>query len=259
MSFSKAEFMEYEYGGIRKSDKMVCSNHFADYAVISFIEQNGSKVPCSYCKTKYQSHYVVSMDDLLNYLNSGIQFFYDDAANAGLPYESAEGGYQGEHFDTYDLLDEIGLDTDLEVKNDIVRGLPDFAWCKKDPFTLEYDIELMYHWKRFSDLVKHKVRYSFFRTREFDLEEKEASDILREIALGTDELDLIKPLKMGDVVFRSRQHEESEYPESVGSLGSPPLKFCKISNRMSPAGISMFYGALIKIHVKLRPLIARII
>jgi len=247
MGQAKNEMMEYEELGFSKPDETyVCSNHFDDEAIISFIEEGGSKISCSYCKPKYQSESVISFDELMRFLCRGIYYFYDDAANAGLAYESAEGGYQGEHYDTYDLIhDEIGLEVDNDkIVEQIINSLPVYCWCKKDPYTLDENQELMYDWNYFSNLLKHKIRYTFFKTKEFDKDEyKETSDVLREIAFSVDSLNLIIEMKEGTFIFRCRQHLLSESPKSIKELGSPPNKFCTFSNRMSPSGISMFYGA----------------
>jgi len=247
MGRAKNEMMEYEELGFSKpNETYVCSNHFDDEAIVSFIEEVGSKISCSYCKPKYQSESVISFDELMRFLCRGIYYFYDDAANAGLAYETAEGGYQGEHYDTYDLIhDEIGLEVDNDkIVEQIINSLPDYYWCKKDPYTLDENQELMYDWDYFSNLLKHKIRYTFFKTKEFDKEEyKETSDILREIAVSIDNLNLITELKNGTPLYRCRQHSMRESPRTVKELGSPPVKFCTFSNRMSPSGISMFYGA----------------
>lgn len=242
----KAEMMEYDELGFSKpEDKNICSNHFSDEAIIAYIDENSTESPCSYCRSEYQSSSVISLDELMRLLCRGIYHFYDDAANAGLSFESAEGGYQGIHFDKYELIHyEIGLELDNEkIYNDIIQLMPDYAFCKKDPFTLDQNQEMIYDWKKFADLLKHKVRYSFFRTKEFDNGNIEVSDILREIALSVDELDLIKTLKAGQEIYRSRQHSVKENPRYLHELASAPAEKCSLSNRMSPAGISMFYGA----------------
>ena len=241
------EMMEYgDMKSLQSLDKNVCSNCFYDKEIICYIEKNGTYESCSYCKPKYQSEKAIGFDELMEFLCRGIYHFYDDAANAGLTFETGEGGYQGKHFSSFELIyEEIGLGAASDkLLTDIIRTLPQFARCKKDPFTLDKNKELIYDWKRFADLLKHSVRYSFFRTRQFDTPDRMApSDILREIALSVDKLDLIKTIKKGDAIFRSRQHAVSETPGTIYDLGAPDLKYCLYSNRMSPAGIPMFYGA----------------
>ena len=68
---------------------------------------------------------------------------YEHAVEA-LGFESAEGGYQGEHLDSYDLLTEelsIGLpnDSDNRLLDILVDCFGDDFWCKRDPYGLRKD------------------------------------------------------------------------------------------------------------------------
>ncbi len=245
MGRAKEEMMEYEDLGFNKPrfDKDACADHFSDPAISSFIKSVGKPNLCNYCKKKSRS--VVSLDTLMRFLCSGIYFFYEDAAQE-LAYESAEGGYIGTHFDTLELIyDEVGLDVnDDQLINDIIECLPNHVWCKKDPYSLDRNIELIYDWHYFSKLVMHKIRYTLFKTKVFDKSEyEEASDILLDISLCIKDLNLIKEVRKGTYIYRSRQHSNNDNPNSIKTLGSPPVESCTFSNRMSPSGISMFYGA----------------
>lgn len=247
MGYAKNKMMENEDLGFKMPKKKnICSNHFYDPAIVDYIELNGKKISCSYCKPKYQSDKAISLEDLMKFLCRGIYFFYDDAANAGLPYESSDEGYHGTYCDSSELIyNVIGLDSDSsEITQEIIDHLQDYFWCKKDSFALDKDEELIYDWKRFADLIKYKVRYSFFKVKRFDSNDHlTISNILLEVARSIDKLNLINIAEKGQVIFRSRQHSSIENLTKIEELGPPPLKYCTFSNRMSPAGISMFYGA----------------
>src|SRR5262249_20798669 len=48
----------------------------------------------------------------------------------------------------------------------------------------------------------------------------------------------------GTRIYRVRLHSASSPPpNTIGELGPPPREMTLFSNRMSPAGVSMFYGA----------------
>jgi len=51
----------------------------------------------------------------------------------------------------------------------------------------------------------------------------------------------VKPLEKGAIVFRARVDNRDKYLSDASALGPPEV--AKNSNRMSPAGIVMFYGA----------------
>lgn len=54
---------------------------------------------------------------------------------------------------------------------------------------------------------------------------------------------MIKSVQAGTKLFRSRQHSVSLTPSTAIDLGTPPAELAVFSNRMSPAGIPMFYAA----------------
>ena len=58
------------------------------------------------------------------------------------------------------------------------------------------------------------------------------------------ELGLIRRLAYGMSVFRVRAHHASEHPEDAASLGATAASLIRSSERMSPAGVPPFYGAL---------------
>ena len=102
-------------------------------------------------------------------------------------------------------------------------------------------------WERFSQGVKYKTRYMFFDCSEDDIsygnpDEIPLSRILKVIGESVQERGLITPIPEGSRFFRAREHKESIICTTACDLGPPPHEFT-CSNRMSPAGIPMFYGA----------------
>uniref|UniRef100_UPI002AC335FF HEPN-associated N-terminal domain-containing protein n=1 Tax=Paraburkholderia sp. J41 TaxID=2805433 RepID=UPI002AC335FF len=64
-----------------------------------------------------------------------------------LPYESAEGGYQGTTWDTAELVfEEICLelprDHDGSLQDEIIGTLNDDVWCDYDWLSLDTDVAL---------------------------------------------------------------------------------------------------------------------
>lgn len=156
---------------------------------------------------------------------AGIGHFYGAPNDEGVGWDSIEGGWQGACvYDTYDLLqDEVALEVDEDLLFiDIIDLIPSYEWCQRDPYALPEHQELSYDWRRFCDIVKHKMRYSFFKSKEYDSPEKEFSDILRQIAVGADSLNLIKYVKKDSIVYRCRLHELTEVISSIEKLTSPP-------------------------------------
>jgi len=84
----------------------------------------------------------------------------------------------------------------------------------------------------------------FRRLSLFLLKKNKPYEILDEIGVLVNDLHLIKTLPENSVFVRVRCHEEGEKLSDVKALGPPPVDKANNSNRMSPAGIPMFYGSI---------------
>jgi len=255
MGRAKEEMMDYysrKYSKI--ADKNVCGNHFEDEAILDFIDNNADEEGiCSYCRLGEQEGGVLPLDVLIRFIENGIHFFYRDPNDEGVSYESAEGGWQGVPvFDAQELLqDEVSLEIDnTRLFVDIMSCFNESEWCRRDPYFPTESQKLSYNWRYFSDLLKHKIRFVFFRTTEFDKnsvfeEQDKAYEILDEVGsrINIDKVNLLKIIKPGSIFYRARQHSKKDKIQSIFNIGSPPNHAVTASNRMSPIGISMFYGA----------------
>jgi len=116
-------------------------------------------------------------------------------------------------------------------------------WCIKSPFQLRKDDQLFATWEDFCFAVKHQTRYLFFRQDDDVYSQYKPSLILDEIGNILDEVNLNTKIKTSKSLIRAREHLESITLKSAKELGTPPMSAAKYSNRMSPAGIPMFYGS----------------
>ena len=177
-----------------------------------------------------------------------IQKEYDDAAN-WLPYETAEGGYQGNTWTTCDLLtDELGLklpnDRNGRLLDSLVGQMPDFVWCESDPYGLNEVQLARFSWKRFCQIVKHERRFFFTNYgQKSDADETlPPAQVLERIFNYADTLDLFVPLAQGTRLYRAREGDYAVLA-TAQDLGPPPQALANQANRMSPAGIVMFYAS----------------
>ena len=219
----------------------VCSHHFDNYGLKEFVLRNADWGNCDYCNSKRK---VIAIADLLKFIGQQINYFYRSADDESISFESREGGYQGPVFDGYDLLEKIELDVDNDIlRKHISTCFQNQMWCKKNPFDPFENKILLYNWNKFSETVKHKSRYVFFQT---DFNESyydtPVHNILNRIGRIVEDLSLFKSIKIGTKIYRSRQHKNENDILSGKNITSPPNEYAKFSNRMSPAGISMFYG-----------------
>lgn len=237
MGLAKAD---YEYWTSlrlkRPIETYVCSNHIENYAIKDLILNNGERGLCSYCKS--QKFTVIEFEFLIKHVSSCLSYFYDDAGNAGMKYETSEGGYVGNTFDISDILSDAGLITEsYELQKDLENAFDDsVAWCERDPYGDREHDELFYNWNVFKELVKHQKRYYFSNTGK-------VHKILDAVGRKASDLHLFRFMDPGTILFRCRQHKESLKIRKASDISSPPPKNVIYSNRMSPIGISMFYCA----------------
>lgn len=230
----------------------VCDKCIDDEIINDFIRSNVEEHSCDFCGEENSDEPIAApLDEVIEFMYQSIDREYQRAVEI-LGWDSREGGYQGSHWDSYELLtDYIGLsfpnDDDGSLLELMASCLGDEPWCERNPYSLSRDEKLTYSWERFCKLIKHERRYFFFllekgKGDEFS-EHLDPSDLLKLIGDTVTEHGLIQTLLQGTLVYRARQQGPGQVLRSTYDLGPPPVEFAVRSNRMSPAGIVMFYGS----------------
>ena len=136
----------------------------------------------------------------------------------------------------------------MEIRDFIAGFLSNEYWTSRDLYSPSTGGILIESWDAFTLLIKHKVRFMFFSKQ---LERKKPSyedyidpySILDEIGEGIKKHKLLTTYKPETLkIFRARQHSNNKELKNVIDLGSPPENAAQ-ANRLSPAGIPMFYCA----------------
>lgn len=226
-------------------EKYVCTGCISDPHLREDIEgELDEDGRCTYCGSSPATDLTVVLDSVAEYLHTE----YADPVHE-LPYESREGGYQGVVYQSDEVLDELGEWTESDgLLADVAEAFAGSAWCQKHYFSLKEDEKLQSGWESFVTQVKHRTRYLFLQ------ELGDEDDAFREgippgrmlEALGsvTSRFDLFTTLPASTEIIRARVHDRDKEPSTAEELGAPPRDGAVRSNRMSPAGIPMFYGAL---------------
>lgn len=230
--------------------KYVCFSCFEDYALKQFIRSRSVANSCSYCGRTSSEPIAAEIDDVADLILEGIRYEYEDAVeNVG--YDSGEGGYLLPTMVTSELLERIFDDEDLGagLVKDLIYALPDANWVHIDPYDLPEDDRLKTDWDGFCRQVKHETRYMFFRLPIQDAKQipedlSAPYEVLFRLGEIIQKIELIKNIPVGFKLFRVRCHSPGETFRTACELGPPPPDCAIHSNRMSPAGIPMFYGAL---------------
>jgi len=235
----------------------VCADCFTDEAIKEFVAGRTEQNECDYCERSSEAPIAAPLDDVLDLMANGLSVEWSDAVNE-LPYESAEGGYQGRAYDTWEFFDEVvGFPTEnARLQEDIAHAFRDRLWCQRNYFSLSDQDALLIGWDEFCDEVKHNRRYFFFSPPLAPLAEPEgepdpsniretptATEILSVIADLVQELDLVKTIPPGQKFARARNCDPSKPFTTAVELGTAPGEKAVSANRMSPSGVPMFYGA----------------
>jgi len=254
MGFAKELWQQQQDQGFDfVGDKYVCAECFGDCVIQEFIDDNAEAKTCSYCGNSSSRPIAAHMDTVMAFILEGIEFEWGDPDNEGVLYETAEGGYQGKVIDSWDLItdeiwDELEIRTD-SLREDIINSIRDRQWCQRNFWELEPEQALIFSWEQFVQQVKYHARYVFFRVDDdsdtlWDTNTTPLSKMLDELGRMASDLDLVEVLEPGTRIWRVRIHDKSERFDTAKELGTVPPDKAKYSNRMSPAGIPMFYGAL---------------
>ena len=163
MGIAKRAWEEAQERGFSVDNGLcVCTNCFEDYGIKTFIEENDTGEPCYFCE--FHGEYSCSLEAALGHIMMCIQTEWGHPANEGLPYETREGGWQGDVYDSWDMLDTTGIEiNNYPLQECIYSSLMNDEWCKRNPYSLTKDRTLYYGWMGFSDFVKNKARYVFYK------------------------------------------------------------------------------------------------
>lgn len=226
----------------------VCADCFGDKHLKAFIEDAASSTECDFCNRESETTNIAApLEEVVELILEAVDREYQRAVEI-LSYESAEGGYQGAHWDSRDMIETIGLDLpndDGTLFEIIADCFGDEPWCDRDPYALREDKLLVFSWERFCEFIKYTRRYFFFQKNE-EFEDREylaPAALLKFIGETVRNLGLVKILREGTLIYRARQFEAGKTLKSSYDFAPPPQERAIRSNRMSPAGIVMFYGS----------------
>lgn len=227
----------------RRGQDAVCSRCINDPALADFVSQRSTKSQCGFCgRLNAQT---VEVDTLFHYMLECLKVEWEDPIHQ----VGWDHGYDKfvEIVDSYDLLflldDPLGHD---DLDEEFVAAF-EHDWCRCDPYRLDPFDVLILSWEHFRNITTTRRRYLV------TLKPADWRPGDNELVNPEEMLDAIGNaiLRAGDRVFRrtndvriirARTHDPSQVLQNATELGPPPSRRARDS-RMSPAGISLFYGA----------------
>lgn len=240
------------------SEKFVCIECVEEPYLAGLVVQNAEAIECSFCEEQVEdggSPIAASYDFLFEVVRAAVHREFQNPDDAGLPYDSEEGGYLGQVFNTSEIISELDAslwDEPNPFWENVIEDLGEYEiWCFRDPFSLKTGEILRNSWHRFQKIIMHETRYFFVNVQiperddpSYFIEEFGPLETLGHIAACCEELGLYRQLEDESLVYRARRWMSVDGLKSPLDIGPPRPMDTRQSNRMNPPGIPMFYGAL---------------
>jgi HEPN/RES N-terminal domain 1/RES domain len=234
---------DYFWRGFTETgDRSVCLNCIIDDGLREQVASRLTEDTCTFCGRESQDELPIaaSFDELMEPVMAAIRFFYERSDESLFWSDDVTPRYTSQ-----EVADEVcaGAVSD-DVLHAIFEIINDDEW-NQDPGALRPNVALRYAWDGFRNKVKHEARFVFLSLPEESSPHPDdftTSEILEKLMDIIERQGVLKDIPEGHIFYRGRMVDE---PVSTGcdasTLGSPPLMKAA-ANRMSPAGISMFYG-----------------
>lgn len=210
-----------------------------------WIRSNSVSPECTFCSRVSRRLIAADADQLAAFVAQCISLEYEDAAEM-VAWD--EGEYVASTMTSRELLEEIGVEeVNADAFSFLADSLPDNAWVQVDFYSQHPEQTLKHGWEAFTHAIKHETRFMFFPPMPKDAwkqhDEIRPEDMLAELGSVIREHRLLKRLRAGTRLYRIRADYSADSTTAIRDLGSPPVDAIVRANRMSPAGISMFYAA----------------
>ncbi|MCX5441297.1 RES domain-containing protein [Streptomyces sp. NBC_00063] len=212
--------------------RSVCLNHVIDDDLRRDLGLSLTSRDCSFCdRVDLTAPIAMGFDRLISSVMAGVH-------------------------EKYEQLDmpELGVATQVVIE-DICRGVLDpqvtralQAWSQPASWRLRALLQggeqgdvVLDPWPAFRDQVAHQRRFTLLA----DITPHDQSQLAMLYGVSTtlEQLGLIRTLPAGHQVWRGRMRMDAAPPNYVAAtIGSTP-KHRAAANRLSPAGVSMFYGS----------------
>lgn len=245
MGIVKAYMMELEERGYGESDDHVCASCVSDDYLAGWIAAHAESETCSFCDATSTQPIAAPFEAFTKVVLSGLSFDWNEPTQEGIAYITREGGWQAPLSTTADVL----YDANFSQNDDILAALDDMidceAWVEREFYRGTDSQRLSWGWDSFKAFTKGHSRYFFLQAEDEGYDELTPGQVLATVSnmIGTKLASegVIKPIAAGTDLIRIRIDEAPQ--TAATAIGTPKPEHARQSNRMSPAGIPMFYGA----------------
>lgn len=231
-------------GSLKMLDTYCCKNCFDEKEIVSYVVNAKETGECDYCGSENAP--ICPAFLVGDFIKEGFLREYEDASNS-VGYCSQDGGY----LLPTSTIDEILIDREVIFSDSLedprilledLVSLDATPYVRKDPYgPPSGEPEEIDNWEDFCEIVtKQKPFTSFYPSEKDSFNQILPRNFLPHLAEYLYSHGLIYELGSGIQIYRGRL-VRGEKHFGHEDLTSPSLENTK-NNRMSPSGISFFYG-----------------
>lgn len=232
------------------SGRAVCVSHVLQLDVASRVARSDLGGECAVCGSHTASG--LDLDSLLDLIVSVIRCYRRRAIDDLFHDPETESGYATASVSfTDEVVWELTAgDLDDDLAELVASEIEDDQWYDPSTMWLSGRELLVFSWQQFSErALKYGPSLDGLVAEDDDLWAGEAADgippsqMMPRLSRLVTELGLVSVIDVDVPWYRAVPLAPHEAP-SAGRLGTAPPEYAIQSNRMTPAGIPMFYGAL---------------
>jgi hypothetical protein len=234
-----------EQGWTPTHDTWVCEHCINEpFLATKVREAAHTEEECNYCGGSPAAALDVFVEAFIN----GVFTQYGNAEEI-LPYDNEDGEYIGQTMETPELVGEYcNIFRDPAFQEAVTDAINDRLWTELYGWYNSPSEALASGWERFREAVMYESRYVFWlhkdwQGQDYDADGFHPARIMESLSEYIDNHDLYRTIEVSETLWRARTHGNVEASWEARDLGTAGREHAKQANRMSPAGIPMFYGA----------------
>ncbi len=254
MGWAKRRMMELTERGFGETGELtVCLNCIEDETLRDRVSAHLSEWTCSFCDAVSDEDadepIAAPFEDFMYIVMEAVNFLYMSVDDAGLVYDEGE-WFGGTVLDSEDVAYSVCEgDVSDEVLEAISNAIEPQLWTDSHISESPPDGALRWGWEALCERVKHSSRFVFlsrFEESSRHPDDFTTGELLARLEKIIVDNNILLSVPAGKEFWRGRLTDNpmnvSTY-KSAEDLGAPPRDRAS-NSRMSPAGISMFYGSV---------------
>ncbi len=246
---AKRHAEELDARGYGDVDGALCLAHVTEPHFAARLTDEVTESACTFCgrhETEAEPAFAVPIEAVLEVFVETMHHFYADA-DAVLSWDN-EDGLIGPQSETWEVVNDLASgvfdgDTDEAVIDVMIDAVGEtITWT---PFFSAGDLDdLEFAWEQFARTTRNVARFFFTDGTDGATAPARASRYLHSVLLYLEkDLGLVTELAVGTRFYRGRLcGDPHKIHADAGDLGPAPTGKAS-ANRMSPAGISLFYAS----------------